>query len=201
MLINCDSCGSKLRAPESAIGKRVKCPKCGTILNVPAADAIAPSEPTDMAVTPLPPPVEPSGSEVTASAPRPPEPTPPDDMDDDEPFIPPRRRDLDDDDFDVRRAGGKSIHPMAMTSMIIGIAGVAMGTGGCVCCGVFGALIGLACGIMAVIFGYMGKVPGSETYSLVGIICGGVAIALGLIGVVLLIFVIGLNLGIANFNG
>lgn len=33
--ITCPSCGKKLSAPESAAGKRAKCPKCATIVMVP----------------------------------------------------------------------------------------------------------------------------------------------------------------------
>jgi hypothetical protein len=158
-----------------------------------------------MAVTPLPPPitvepesVEPGGTEVTASQPAP---TASGGYDDDEEFVPPRRRDLDDDDFDVRRAGGQqAINSMAMTSMVMGIVAVFMGTAGCLCCGVFGAAAGAACGVMAVIFGFMGQAPGSETYSLVGIISGGVAIVLGLIGVAVVVFALGINLGLGNFK-
>ena len=39
--ISCNSCSKRLRVPENAAGKRVKCPKCQTILSVPAAGGSA----------------------------------------------------------------------------------------------------------------------------------------------------------------
>jgi hypothetical protein len=38
MLITCHACNSKIRVPEKAYGKRIKCPKCTMILQVPAAE-------------------------------------------------------------------------------------------------------------------------------------------------------------------
>ncbi|HLN26428.1 MAG TPA: hypothetical protein VK395_01645 [Gemmataceae bacterium] len=35
--LTCSICKSKMRAPDKAAGKRVKCPKCGKAINVPAA--------------------------------------------------------------------------------------------------------------------------------------------------------------------
>jgi hypothetical protein len=35
----CDSCQKKLRVPDTAAGKRIKCPKCQGVINVPAAVA------------------------------------------------------------------------------------------------------------------------------------------------------------------
>ena len=37
MLIQCTNCASKIRVPDSAAGKKGKCPKCGTVLVIPAA--------------------------------------------------------------------------------------------------------------------------------------------------------------------
>ena len=36
--ISCTSCSKRLRVPDTAAGKRVKCPQCQTILSVPAAE-------------------------------------------------------------------------------------------------------------------------------------------------------------------
>ena len=45
--ISCHSCSKRLRVPDNAAGKRVKCPGCQTILNVPAGgDAPAGPAPT-----------------------------------------------------------------------------------------------------------------------------------------------------------
>jgi phage FluMu protein Com len=37
--VNCSQCGKKLTAPDTAAGKRARCPKCKTILTLPAASA------------------------------------------------------------------------------------------------------------------------------------------------------------------
>jgi hypothetical protein len=37
--VNCPSCGSRLKAPDSAAGRKTKCPKCGTALVVPRPDS------------------------------------------------------------------------------------------------------------------------------------------------------------------
>jgi hypothetical protein len=36
--VHCPQCGKKLNAPDSAAGKRARCPQCKTILTLPAAD-------------------------------------------------------------------------------------------------------------------------------------------------------------------
>jgi len=38
MLIQCTNCQSKIRVPESAAGRKGKCPKCSTVLVIPAAE-------------------------------------------------------------------------------------------------------------------------------------------------------------------
>jgi hypothetical protein len=38
----CGSCGTKLKAPDSAAGRKVKCPKCGTLASVPAGKTASP---------------------------------------------------------------------------------------------------------------------------------------------------------------
>jgi len=37
MLVACPSCHKKIKAPDSAAGKKAKCPSCGTIMMLPAA--------------------------------------------------------------------------------------------------------------------------------------------------------------------
>src|ERR1051325_9529869 len=57
MLITCTSCGAKIRGPDSAAGKRVKCPKCAVIFQVPKLEASAsPRPPAEE--TPAPPALE-----------------------------------------------------------------------------------------------------------------------------------------------
>src|SRR5579884_1912530 len=43
----CSRCGTKLKAPERAVGRRTQCPKCGTPLVVPVAPANPPPSPKE----------------------------------------------------------------------------------------------------------------------------------------------------------
>jgi predicted Zn finger-like uncharacterized protein len=38
MLIQCTNCQGKIRVPDSSVGKKGKCPKCGTVLVIPAVE-------------------------------------------------------------------------------------------------------------------------------------------------------------------
>lgn len=49
----CDTCQKKLRVPDTAAGKRIKCPKCQGVIGVPAAEGAA----APVAKTPAPTPV------------------------------------------------------------------------------------------------------------------------------------------------
>lgn len=53
-------CGTKLKAPEGAAGKRIKCPKCGTGVTVPEPEPVPADEVVDLETPPAPPaPTEP----------------------------------------------------------------------------------------------------------------------------------------------
>jgi predicted Zn finger-like uncharacterized protein len=225
MLITCTGCQSKIRVPDKAAGKRVKCPKCATVIQVPdldkPADLVEP-EPDDVGVSsrpmPPPPPVETEPEEeeastkVTSRGAKPPPIKPKrassiDDGDDDEdePKPPSKRRrhdEDDDDELDVRRPKKrrKAVNGMALTSMIVGIVAVSFGTVGICCCGMIGGGIAVACGGTALVFGFMGRGGSSDGYALTGIICGAVGLVCGLIGILLGIFALSLNLGGMNFN-
>jgi predicted Zn finger-like uncharacterized protein len=116
MLVVCTNCQARIRVPEAAAGKKGKCPKCGTILSVPPAEA-----PSSEAPAPAPAPPAPEQTEVMDAPPFPPTdlsyaPEPPasssprplprttrraddlDDDDDEEDEPPRRRRDEDGDD-------------------------------------------------------------------------------------------------------
>src|SRR5437762_285003 len=41
MQVTCSNCQSKIRVPDAAAGKKGKCPKCGNIIAIPAAEAPA----------------------------------------------------------------------------------------------------------------------------------------------------------------
>ncbi len=53
MLIVCSNCQSTNRVPENAVGKKGKCPKCGTILDIPAADSGKTAPPLPAPLTPV----------------------------------------------------------------------------------------------------------------------------------------------------
>lgn len=44
--VYCDSCQKKLRVPDTAAGKRIKCPKCQGVISVPAATSAPAPTPT-----------------------------------------------------------------------------------------------------------------------------------------------------------
>jgi predicted Zn finger-like uncharacterized protein len=149
MNIECTSCQARIRVPESAAGKKGKCPKCGTTLTIPAApdqppaadEALAvpevpvaevhpfPPEPTGYASAPLPPPL-PSGPPPVPKASRreqePPRGSRYDDEDDDYDNRPSGRGD---DDLNIRRRGRPPSIAMSLTSMIVGIAGLLVSLG------------------------------------------------------------------------
>jgi hypothetical protein len=87
--VTCSNCNATLRAPDTAAGKKIKCPKCSTILDVPIEDV-------------------PAVSAVSAEAPAPVASAAPSrrrEVDDDD--RPSRRRDEDDDDeYRPRRRRG-----------------------------------------------------------------------------------------------
>jgi hypothetical protein len=103
--VTCPGCQATLRAPDAAAGKKIKCPKCQTVADVPAA---APPAGNQVSAAPPPPP-QPLATAAPAPAPPPPrreeESRRRDDddrrsrRDDDDR---PRRRDRDDDDDDRR---------------------------------------------------------------------------------------------------
>lgn len=223
MLITCDDCGAKMRVPDTAAGKRVKCPKCANVITVPAADPTK-TDPdaaeTKISQKPLapPPPVDDEESldedemtKVTSSGAKPPKIKPKpalatdddeDDEDDDRPRRKRRRMDEDEDDYlDVRsdRRRGRA-NGMATTAMTLGIVSLSMGTLGVCCCGIFGEIIAIVCGSLALMFGFMGRGRGSDGTALTGMICGGIGLALGLLMLILSIFVIGFDLANGGFN-
>jgi hypothetical protein len=55
ILVVCNSCATKMHAPDDAASKMVKCPKCAHVVLVPA--------PTTTAVQPVPPKMPPRGGQ------------------------------------------------------------------------------------------------------------------------------------------
>jgi hypothetical protein len=79
LLIRC-TCQQQLRAPQEAVGKAIRCPKCGAVVPVaaaaaPAPPAVAVPAPAPAAVTPAAPPPPPAA--MPAPAPVAPTPAPP----------------------------------------------------------------------------------------------------------------------------
>jgi predicted Zn finger-like uncharacterized protein len=164
MQIVCTQCQAKIKVPDSAAGKKGKCPKCGTILTIPAA----PPAPTRemqapdtgmMAEAPLPTvDVEAEAADTDYAPPvsnRPPPVSKPrrrdmDDPEDEYEDDVSRRRDRDDDDdeprrrdrddLDILRAKKPSIG-LSLTSMILGIAAIVI----TLLSTVAGGLLGLLC--------------------------------------------------------
>jgi predicted Zn finger-like uncharacterized protein len=163
MLITCSNCQAKIKVPDSAAGKKGKCPKCGTVMTIPAAEAPAAEAVAPEAVVPARP--RPA-SAVEVSAKKPPPPPPPpelqhepveqDYVEEGELPRPPGKSPLTDDEIEDEEYDGhdeveyqddddrprrkkKKIRMgqpsigMSLTSMILGIVSVVAGTGGCCC--------------------------------------------------------------------
>ncbi len=53
--VACASCAGKFRVPDNVAGKKIRCPKCKEVIQIPAAGAAAaPTPPTDSPTTPKP---------------------------------------------------------------------------------------------------------------------------------------------------
>ncbi len=57
IVITCESCNSKLKAPDNAAGKKIRCPKCQGVIAVPAASSVQTAPPAPAASLGAPPPV------------------------------------------------------------------------------------------------------------------------------------------------
>jgi hypothetical protein len=126
--VTCPSCSATLRAPDTAVGKQIKCPKCQTVITVPGASALPESQMKPAA----PPPPMASAAPAKAVVP---------DYDEDDR---PRRRTRDDDEDDRPRRRWRRT-PGDADSQSGGNNGLAMGLG-------IGAIaLGLIAGIFAII--------------------------------------------------
>jgi hypothetical protein len=110
----CPGCSVRLNAPDAAAGKNVKCPKCQTLMTIPAADGMDLDDAPPSKPTPKRPPAPPPKSAPVRSAagparppaappPRKPAPVKTDVMLDDDEDDRPRRRHRDDEDDDDDR--------------------------------------------------------------------------------------------------
>jgi hypothetical protein len=155
LLIVCESCGGKFRAPDKAAGKRVKCPKCANMIQVPEADPAPSDDPNAAGVTQTPP--QNKGKSSSGSKPPPvPKTTGKatwdnDDVgngeDDDDRDRNRRKRyddDVDDDDrrhddLNVRKKKPEESIGLSVTSLVLGIVGIVLfiSVGGSATCGGF----------------------------------------------------------------
>jgi hypothetical protein len=123
--VTCGKCNAKLGAPDNARGKRVKCPKCASVIAVPADDfevieddfevvdddaPKAKGKASDFEVVEDEPAVKPKARPKLAR-----------DDDDDEPVRPKKkRRPMDDDDDERPRKKGRKAAPSSNLPMILG---------------------------------------------------------------------------------
>jgi hypothetical protein len=74
ILIYCPQCAAKIRAPEQAIGRQIRCPKCEAEFTATSDETVPPPVPPEPAPSPPPPapePAPPSPPEPRVEAPRP----------------------------------------------------------------------------------------------------------------------------------
>jgi predicted Zn finger-like uncharacterized protein len=204
MQINCSNCQSKIRVPDSAAGKKGKCPKCGTIIAIPALDESdeataepvveSPAEATAEPVSETPP------SFNFAAEPAPSRKAGRRDDDDDAvgEGLPPRKnrsRAADEeevaaddaeafDDDKPRRKKNKEVESpgLSITSLVLGIVSVLSGCGGFGCCCF--APVSLLCAIGAVVTGFLGMKKGGKVLAIVGMSLGGFSLLLALGGII-----------------
>ncbi|MCS7044757.1 MAG: hypothetical protein NZO58_00220 [Gemmataceae bacterium] len=169
IVVTCTGCGASIKAPDDAAGKKVKCPKCTTVLPVPesvaAADAI-------QATTPPP--------RVAAA----------DDWDDE----PRKRRRRSDDDFDetqprrrdIRARSSGGVNGLAIAGMVLGIVGIVVVFIPCV-----GWLLGILLGIVGAILSGIGLGTASSAGSGKGLAIAGLVLSiLAVIWVPVYIFIV-----------
>jgi phage FluMu protein Com len=159
--VNCPTCNATLRAPDTAAGKQIKCPKCETLIKV--FEAAAPPESPLTAAAPPPPMASAAPAKASADRPR--------DEEDDRP----RRRQREDDDYDDRpprrwrrpsAEGDTQSGSSNGLSFGLGIGAIALGLLAAVfslvpCCGAFVAWpaggIGLILGVIGLAVCLMAK--------------------------------------------
>jgi predicted RNA-binding Zn-ribbon protein involved in translation (DUF1610 family) len=130
IVVVCTACQARLKAPDAAAGKALKCPKCAGVIRVPSEPPAAPAAPHPVPVLPsapapkskasAAPPVESETEELppddAEDAPQPkkkkaPKPTPADELPDDpDEDAPPRKS--------KSRKGGKVAEPVAVSALL-----------------------------------------------------------------------------------
>lgn len=182
MLITCSNCQSKIRVPDSAAGKKGKCPKCATVITIPAAEE-APLEAT------LPEPVaeEPAGSPFDFS-----EGAPPATggrkagVEDDEVVEEPAEEAEEEEGVRRPKRPAKENTTLSLISMILGIVSLL-----CSCPTFVSWCISplpLLCAIGAIVTGFLGMKQGGKGFAIAGLCCGGGGLLLTIIMIIANIF-------------
>jgi hypothetical protein len=218
--IVCRGCDKRFQVDDKFAGKRVRCPSCEAIVSAPAGDEEgAPERVADRPERR--PAARPFGEEGGEGEDRPrrrqedeyegdrprrsSRSEEEDEYGDDRRGRPSRRRNYDeDDDRDddrPRRRDGEGGQGMAITSMVLGIAGIAVCLVGC-CCFPGGSLGGTLLGAVAVILGFVARAQGSRSgMGLTGIINGFVAVVLGVVLFILVMLGLFANAALNNGGG
>src|SRR5258708_9748661 len=187
MQVTCGNCQSKIRVPDSAAGKKGKCPKCGNVVAIPALDA--PTE--EASAEPV---KEAAGSPFDFGGEEPPPARKSRKIDDaveaDSPSRKSKARAADDEEeVDAaeyhedegdrpRKKKGQSAEStgLSMTSMILGIVSLFCS---CISLGSWCvAPIPFLCAIGAIVTGFIGMNKGAKGMAITGICCGGGSILL-----------------------
>jgi hypothetical protein len=162
MLVDCQSCGSKLQVPDQLLGRRVRCPRCAREFEArPPATEPPPLElPTisrdSFCERPWPAPSadgagvpEPAGPLESPPSPPPAAALPQDDEGDERPWEQPDRPGIR---RDCEPHRGAIVLTLGITSIVAGVLSLPL----MFCCGIFalaGPLVGLPCGIVAIVMG------------------------------------------------
>lgn len=194
--LNCPSCGGKLSVPDNLAGRKVKCPKCATVITAPAADAGAIQEARSKSPAP---PADADGGAIRAArpkaAPPPPASAPP-------PPPAPRRRaerevedDISDYDDDAsydrdeavrapRSAGG--VNGLAIAGMVLGIVGFLMVFIPCI-----GWFLGIVLGIVGAVLSGIGMASASKAGGGKGMAIAGLVLSiLAIVWVPIYVFIV-----------
>jgi predicted Zn finger-like uncharacterized protein len=203
MLITCSNCESKIRVPDSAAGKKGKCPKCGTVIAIPAAEepieaGFAETAPAEVTPPRGPGPVaeEPAASpfDFTASAPPPAtQGSRKGEIEDDEVMEEPGEVDEEEERAPRRPKRAKENATLSIISMVLGILSLVCSCPSFVSWCV--APIPFAFGAAAIVTGSLGMKQGGRGMAIAGICCGGGGILLTIILIIANIFV-----GVALFT-
>jgi predicted Zn finger-like uncharacterized protein len=165
MLVTCPNCQSKIRVPDAAAGKKGKCPKCATVISIPATGEEAAEAAPSEAVTGS------SGSpfDFSESAPAPKKGSRVED-------------EVEEEEAEGEEGAGKKAKKkqestgLSLTSMILGIVALV-----CSICSLGSwcvAPVPFLCAVGAIVTGFLGMNKGGKGMAITGICCGGGSILL-----------------------